>query len=155
MLSYEGQEREHEEYESEGDHKTDEPAKFLEYHRGIRTRDGEVAPSYPSRNKWTELERSRDILARKRGSGMRTSANGVLEWKERGPGNVPGRTRAVFNVPGDPNNNTWLAGSATGGIWRTNDGGSTWTERSADFPAMPISSFASDANGSVIYAGTG
>jgi photosystem II stability/assembly factor-like uncharacterized protein len=61
----------------------------------------------------------------------------------------------VLNIPGDPSNNTWLAGAATGGIWRTSDGGATWSERSADFPAMPISSFAATRTGDAIYAGTG
>ena len=140
--------------EEEEEEKFDKPDKFLEFHRGIRTRDGESAPSYSTGYKWKELERSRLQSARKR-TGARTKTNGVLEWKERGPGNVPGRTRALLNVAGDATNNTWLAGAATGGIWRTTDGGNTWSDRSSDFPVIPISSFGADANATVIYAGTG
>jgi photosystem II stability/assembly factor-like uncharacterized protein len=152
-------EHDYEEYkgfedEEDEKHKFDQPDKFLDYHAGIRTRDGEMAPSYEPGYKWQELENAKLQSARKRSSG-RTKSNGIIEFKERGPGNVPGRTRALLNVPGDPANNTWLAGSATGGIWRTTDGGMTWQERSADFPALPISSFASTASGSVIYASTG
>jgi hypothetical protein len=143
-----------EDEEEEEKHKFDEPDKFLEYHAGIRTADGETAPSYEPGYKWLELENAKLQSARKRSSG-RIKSNGIIEFKERGPGNVPGRTRALLNVPGDPANNTWLAGSATGGIWRTTDGGMTWQERSADFPALPISSFASTASGSLIYASTG
>jgi photosystem II stability/assembly factor-like uncharacterized protein len=142
-----------EEEEEEGK-RFDKPDAYLVFHGGIRTREGEAGPTYPAGYKWNELENSRNQLARKRTSG-RTKTNGVIEWKERGPGNVPGRTRALLNVPGDPDNNTWLAGSATGGIWRTTDGGITWKEQSANFPALPISSFASNSSGSVIYAGTG
>lgn len=138
----------------EEEKRTDKPDKFLEYHRGIRTRADESSPGYPLNYKWKELRKARvNQLSRQRGG--RTKSNGVLEWKERGPGNVPGRIRALFAVPTDGSNNTWLAGAATGGIWRTTDGGNTWSERSADFPALPISSFASDNAGSVIYAGTG
>jgi photosystem II stability/assembly factor-like uncharacterized protein len=149
---------EHEDNSFEGreteEHKFDQPDKFLQYHAGIRTREGEAGPSYGPGYKWRELENAKLQSARKRASG-RTQSNGVIEFKERGPANVPGRTRALLNVPGDPANNTWLAGSATGGIWRTTDGGLTWQERSADFPALPISSFASTTSGSVIYAATG
>jgi photosystem II stability/assembly factor-like uncharacterized protein len=141
--------------EYEEDAETDEPGKFLEFHRGIRTRDGEEGPAYKPGYKWMELDKIRhNQFARTRAERARSLTN-LVEWKERGPGNVPGRTRSLYNVPGDPDNNTWLAGSATGGIWRTTDGGTTWTERSGDFPALPISSFAGDASGNVIYAGTG
>ncbi|MEX2230958.1 MAG: T9SS type A sorting domain-containing protein [Cyclobacteriaceae bacterium] len=136
--------------------KTDKPAQFLEFHRGIRTRENTSAPEYEQNYKWKELRQAKQhAAARRRSSSGRTKSNGVLAWVERGPGNVPGRTRALLNVAGDPANNTWLAGSATGGIWATSDGGLSWSEKSKDFPALPISSFASTADGAVIYAATG
>jgi hypothetical protein len=138
----------------EEEKKVDQPDKFLEYHRGIRTRDGESGPAYSPNQKWNELTKARVLSAARRKSSGRAK-NGDVEFVERGPANVPGRTRALLNVPGDPNDNTWLAGSATGGIWRTTDGGSTWVEVSKDFPALPISSFATNQAGTVIYAGTG
>ena len=134
--------------------KTDKPGKFLEFHRGIRTRDYEGAPQYEQNYKWRELRKAREHAAARKRSG-RTKSNGVIQWMERGPGNVPGRTRALFNVPGDPSQNTWLAGSATGGIWRTSNGGATWSERSRNFPALPISSFSGTKDGEIIYAATG
>lgn len=134
--------------------RTDKPEKFLEFHRGIRTRGGASGPAYTFNYKERELQSLRsNRFARQRNA--RTKSNGVTEWKERGPGNVPGRTRALYNIPSDDANNTWLAGAATGGIWKTADGGDSWTEKSADFPALPISSFAADEAASVIYAGTG
>lgn len=142
--------------ENKDENKTDAPAKFLEFQRGIRARDNESSPQYEAGYKWKELRQARQLTAfRERNFAGRTKSNGVLEWVERGPGNVPGRTRALLNIAGDPNNNTWLAGSATGGIWRSSDGGTSWTEKSKDFPALPISSFAGNADASVIYAGTG
>lgn len=136
--------------------KTDRPGKYLDYHRGIRTRDNESSPEYEQNYKWKELRQAKQhAAARKRSSSGRVKSNGVVEWVERGPGNVPGRTRALLNVPGDPSNNTWLAGSATGGIWKTKNGGLSWSEKSRDFPALPISSFSATTDGSVIYAATG
>lgn len=138
------------------ENKTDQPDKFLLFHRGIRTGEGESGPGYASNYKWLAINQARErATLRRRSSSARAQSNGVLEWKERGPGNVPGRTRALFNIPGDANNNTWLAGSATGGIWRTADGGTSWTDKSVDFPALPISCFGADASATVIYAGTG
>lgn len=142
--------------ESEGKSKTDQPAKFLEYHRGIRTRDGETAPGYAPNQKWLELKKIKQLnSSRAKSSDGRTQTSPSVEFKERGPGNVPGRTRALLNVPGDATESTWLAGSATGGIWRTTNAGATWTEVSSNFPALPISSFGCNTSGSIIYAATG
>ncbi|MFI5150712.1 MAG: T9SS type A sorting domain-containing protein [Bacteroidia bacterium] len=46
-------------------------------------------------------------------------------WVNRGPGNVGGRTRA-FGVD-KLNENNLLAGTCSGGIWRSADKGNTWT----------------------------
>jgi len=139
--------------QNESEEKTDQPNQYFEFHRAIRTPDGASSPNYPAGFKTFEINKSRNSKAYQ---NARLKSNGVTEWKERGPSNVPGRTRALLNIPGDPGNNTWLAGAATGGIWKTTDGGNTWTEKSADFPVMPISSFSmSDADPNLIYAGTG
>jgi hypothetical protein len=46
-------------------------------------------------------------------------------WQGVGPWNVGGRTRAIaFDVT---NEKIIIAGSVSGGIWRTNDGGASWT----------------------------
>jgi photosystem II stability/assembly factor-like uncharacterized protein len=141
-------------FEKEEKRKQDQPDKFLLFHRGIRTAEGESAPGYSSNYKWTEVAHARTRASlRKKISGGRTKSNGVLEWKERGPGNVPGRTRAVYCLPGEPL--TWLAGSATGGLWKTTNGGNSWTNQSGNIPALPISSFAANSTGTVIYAGSG
>jgi photosystem II stability/assembly factor-like uncharacterized protein len=61
---------------------------------------------------------------------------------------------SVAGVPGDVN--TYYAGAASGGLWKSNDGGIHW---SAVFDAQPVSSVGaiavapSDPN--VVYAGTG
>jgi hypothetical protein len=46
------------------------------------------------------------------------------EWKARGPYNVGGRTRALAVDVDD--NKALFAGGATGGMWRSTDGGESW-----------------------------
>ncbi len=90
------------------------------------------------------------------------SSNSVRRTKstatftERGPSNIPGRTRSIIVDAADPSENTWFAGSVGGGIWKTSDAGLSWTELTSDLPNIAIAAMvqsASDPN--VIYAGTG
>jgi photosystem II stability/assembly factor-like uncharacterized protein len=75
-----------------------------------------------------------------------------LPWRTIGPeGN---RFSAAAGVPGDPL--TYYVGAASGGIWKTIDGGTNWTSLFDDQPVQSIGSLAvakSDPN--VIWAGTG
>ncbi|MEM8894417.1 MAG: hypothetical protein AAGC88_07560, partial [Bacteroidota bacterium] len=40
-------------------------------------------------------------------------------FTERGPSNIPGRTRAIIVDAGDESENTWYAGAVGGGVWQT------------------------------------
>ncbi|MCE1164722.1 MAG: hypothetical protein LWX07_04880, partial [Bacteroidetes bacterium] len=54
-----------------------------------------------------------------------TDSPNSLEWTERGPNNVGGRTRAL---EGDITNaNVIIAGGISGGIWKSVNGGTSWT----------------------------
>ncbi|NCX96644.1 MAG: exo-alpha-sialidase, partial [Chitinophagia bacterium] len=53
-----------------------------------------------------------------------------LSWAARGPWNVGGRTRAL--AIDASNQNILIAGSCSGGMWRSTDGGSTWRNTSPD-----------------------
>ncbi|MDH5597978.1 MAG: hypothetical protein OEY34_02575, partial [Cyclobacteriaceae bacterium] len=133
--------------------KYDEPREFINYHLGIRTREGEQAPGYLPGYRILELQKQ---IERKSKNNLRIEANGVVGWTERGPGNVPGRTRDILIWPGDPTNKTFFAGSAGGGIWKTVDEGLNWTNVTPDIPVMSISSIAcADSSPAIIYAGTG
>ncbi len=51
-----------------------------------------------------------------------------ISWQQRGPWNVGGRTRAIaIDIT---NHNRIIAGGVSGGIWISNDGGSSWTKAS-------------------------
>ena len=47
-----------------------------------------------------------------------------VEWTEAGPRNIPGRVTSLVIDPQNPK--TLYAGSATGGVWTSDDGGDTW-----------------------------
>jgi hypothetical protein len=80
------------------------------------------------------------------------AAYSAMRYRYIGP--VGNRVSAVVGVPGDPN--VYYAGAASGGIWKTTDGGVTWQSIFDDYEVSSIGSLAiarSDAN--IVWAGTG
>ncbi len=134
----------------------DGPAEFAKFHRGIRTRDGEVAPAYTKGYKFNAIKKAKSEAKRKKSNGARIQSNGVLSWDERGPANVPGRTRGLIVDPDDATKNTWLAGSVGGGVWKTANGGSSWSHITPDLPNLSTTVLAmAESNHDVLYIGTG
>ncbi len=75
-------------------------------------------------------------------------------WSALGPGNIGGRVRAIVINP--TNSNEILIGSVSGGIWKSIDGGVSWTAKSDSLDVMAIGSMLIDpTNTNVVYAGTG
>ncbi|MFM2032752.1 MAG: hypothetical protein RLZZ297_1517 [Chloroflexota bacterium] len=88
----------------------------------------------------------------------RTVARGAgvnpLSWTDIGPGNVGGRVRALVIDPVDTD--TMYAGGVSGGLWKTTDGGSSWSHLDDFMGNLGIHSLVMDpSNRSVLYAGTG
>jgi len=77
-----------------------------------------------------------------------------LEWRNVGPVNMSGRVTDVEGVPGDPR--IVYVGAASGGVWKTQDGGLSFA---AIFDAQPIASIGdlalAPSNPELIYVGTG
>ncbi len=68
--------------------------------------------------------------------------------------NVSGRAKAIAFHPTNPN--IMYVGTATGGIWKSTDGGNTYVPLTDNLPSFSIFSLALDpANPNIIYAGTG
>lgn len=75
-------------------------------------------------------------------------------WTELGPGNIGGRTRSLVIHPMDAN--VMFAGAASGGVWKTTDGGASWKPLANGLVNLGVNSLAIDpTNPNVIYAGTG
>ena len=89
--------------------------------------------------------------------------NPVSDWNSLGPithdiypGVIPGQGR-INAIAVDPNNeNTWYTGAPAGGIWKSTDAGTTWTNLFDDFLQIGVSGIAIDPNDSnTIYISTG
>ncbi|MEN8120376.1 MAG: hypothetical protein ABFS35_08515, partial [Bacteroidota bacterium] len=80
----------------------------------------------------------------------------ATNWVHRGPFNVGGRTRALAI---DVNNeNIILAGGASGGMWRSTDGGSSWTKATGSSDLHSVTAIAQDprsGKGNIWYYTTG
>ncbi|PID88157.1 MAG: hypothetical protein CSB06_01575 [Bacteroidia bacterium] len=130
--------------------KADKPDMFSRYFNEITTRIGEEKSGYgmnfqvEAYNKaWKQMR----FLKRKKAN---------LPWKSRGPANVGGRTRAIVIDPDDPTHKTWIVGATTGGVWKTTDGGESWTNLSSTFSNLSLSALAMAASDhNVLYLGTG
>lgn len=130
----------------------DGPAEFAKFHHDIRTAEGESKPGYKTGYKIKEFSKATASLVKARAK----STNGVLEFTERGPSNVPGRTRGLLVDPDDASNSTWFAGSAGGGVWKTTNSGTNWTLLTPDLPNLATTVLAMAAsNHQVIYLGSG
>lgn len=145
------------EEESESELRMDGPQEFVKFHQGIRTRSDQAGPDYPANYRLTELQKAiRFSAAKKRNSSIQGNLNGVSAFIERGPGNVPGRTRGLLVDPDDATHKTWYAGSASGGIWKTTNAGTKWTWLTPNVPNMSTTCIAmAESNHNTLYAGTG
>ena len=69
-------------------------------------------------------------------------------------GSVSGRVRGVAVHPTNPD--IVYIGAASGGIWKTIDGGANWTDMSGDLNLLTFGAIAIDPNNpNTVYAGTG
>jgi len=97
---------------------------------------------------------------------LESRQNPLIEWNPRGPagvlgtgyysnwGVVSGRIRAIAVHPIDPL--TVYIGAASGGLWKTIDGGNTWMDIGKDLGSLNYGAIAIDPdNPDVIYAGSG
>ena len=145
------------------------PAEFKKYYSAIKRGEDSDSPNqYKSGYKELELKKMKENLDKRtflratttqRDEGNPTfgaSAAATATFTERGPNNVPGRTRAIVVDAADASGNTWYAAAVGGGVWKTTDSGATWTSLSEDMENIAVVSVAQSAsNPSVLYAATG
>jgi photosystem II stability/assembly factor-like uncharacterized protein len=83
-----------------------------------------------------------------------TSTPAVDSWKCMGPFDVAGRTTALAVHPGNPE--LLFAGSANGGVWRSDNGGGDWKWKWIQWGATAIGALAFDpTDADTVYAATG
>ena len=76
----------------------------------------------------------------------------------RGPNNLGGRTRALVVDVSDATGNTIIAGAVSGGVFRTTNGGTTWTRVSDNNEIHNVTTIAQDPRPgfqNIWYYGTG
>jgi len=75
-------------------------------------------------------------------------------WKNLGPANVAGLSRALVIDPANPD--TMYSTGINGGVWKSIDGGATWKALGDFLPVVVIGSLAlAPQDSRIIYAGTG
>ncbi|MEI7674073.1 MAG: hypothetical protein WCK00_18375, partial [Deltaproteobacteria bacterium] len=78
----------------------------------------------------------------------------AVSWTPLGPGNIGGRIRSIVIHPTTPLN--MLLGGIAGGVWKSTDGGASWTPKSDNNNPIAIGCLLIDpTNSNVVYAGTG
>src|SRR5215468_5555762 len=86
-------------------------------------------------------------LAQRRGGGASPDA---LSFRFLGPV-VGNRVASIAGVPGDPS--IYYAGAASGGVWKTTDGGLRWTPVSDGMPVAAIGALAvAPSDPSIVWA---
>ncbi|HEV2178235.1 MAG TPA: hypothetical protein VGW33_13705 [Terriglobia bacterium] len=77
-----------------------------------------------------------------------------LKFRNLGPAAAGGRVTAVVGVPGDPN--VYYAGAAAGGVFKSTDGGTTWTAVFKKEATASIGDVAlAPSNPNFVWVGTG
>ena len=100
-----------------------------------------------------------DFAEQKRSSLMYNNRLSEVNWSERGPNTIGGRTRAIMLDPNDSSNKKLWAAGVTGGLWYTNDITSSspaWTSVDGTWGNLAVCSIDYDPNNpDIMYVGTG
>ncbi len=116
----------------------------VEYIAMIRNNQttGVIAPEYLNKvqNQLKEFKGSRSFV--------------TLGWRQLGPDNFGGRTRAIMFDNQDQSAKTLYAAGVSGGIWKSENVGVSWQKINNESYNLNVSCMTQDANGN-IYAGTG
>jgi hypothetical protein len=141
----------------------DKPGEAMAFRSlSLRGDAGEISPDGLMRAK-RKVKDMKDRLAAVAAGGsletgdpiaMRSLALARSGWTWIGPGNVGGRVRAVLVHPSAPT--TMFAGSVSGGIWKTTDGGASWSPVDDFMANLAVTSMIfKPTNPQIMYAATG
>lgn len=114
----------------------------------------EMRRAYPDMQ--IDLDAFEQALEEARSQSKKASSSGLTTtpWILEGPTNIGGRINAIAQDPNNPN--TILAGTVTGGIFKTTSNGLAWTPIFDNETNLSISEITYEpGNSQVIYVGTG
>ena len=101
-----------------------------------------------------EMKKVQPDRQRAREGQLQETALAPDSWTWLGPGNIGGRIRSMVIKPNNPND--MLAGSVSGGIWRTTNAGASWFPVDDLMANLAISTMIiSPTDPNILYAGTG
>ncbi len=116
-----------------------EDLKAREEYENMRLRDPATG-CIPVNIRNKELNFARNTSSRRNANSFKQGNNAIqsqeVNWKSRGPSDIGGRTYALgIDIK---NENTLLAGSTSGGMWRSTDKGNSWNRTSPvnDLPSV-------------------
>ncbi|GAA4279449.1 T9SS type A sorting domain-containing protein [Aquimarina mytili] len=93
--------------------------------------------------KFSDKIKVSDVSRKSLATTAKSSSRGRFSyWKNRGPWNVGGRTRAL--AIDRTNENVILAGGVSGGLWRSEDGGQSWRKVTRRFQNPSITAIVQD-----------
>lgn len=128
--------------------RTDEYGNFPREHvnQQILNEENKIAAKQPRLEKQNAVS---DLWTNIGPVGIDMSGSFIPYW-----GNVSGRVRGLDIHPTDPN--TIYIGAAAGGIWKSTNGGTTWSDKSGELTRLTFGAISIDPNNTnTIYAGTG
>ena len=153
---HEGREYEENEYESEAEEEEEEEAgadKQMTMWFQSRAYPEPYYLGEKYERAWNQVKRIKEQTLRY------SRGNSFATWTSLGPsvdglGQIGGRVKCLAIDPNNTNN-LWI-GTASGGIWKSTNAGSSWSYVTTGLNVLGVSSILIDPNNSsVIYAGTG
>lgn len=120
--------------------------------------DGSFPQAGIKQQEWSKYLQTHPHL--KNAHQQRTTSNTTGNWTSLGPNSSPGGYQGVGRincVAFHPTNaNTFYVGTPAGGLWRTTDGGSSWSNLTDNLPIIGVSSVAiHPTNTNTLYIATG
>lgn len=113
--------------------------------------------NFPEQNiLWTELEKYNNRSATNKSSTVTSAAN----WSFMGPSTSAGGYSGIGRINciafHPTTANTFWVGTPAGGLWKTTDGGTTWTTNTNNLPVLGVSDIAiNPSNPNIMYIATG
>ena len=107
------------------------------FHRMLRDPKTDQIPPRMRQSELEYAQKLRETIALKK----KTSGNNIF-WQFAGPTDVGGRTRALAVDVTNPD--MLLAGGVSGGIWKSTDGGDSWTIKNTPLEPLSVTSLAQD-----------